>query len=145
MSPAVHLLGRHVLERADHGAFGRDRLVMIDRGGFERAQTRRRRQLREAEVEQLRARAGDHDVGGLQIAMHDAAPVRLVERIRDLHRVLERRVDGHGAAHEPARERLALEQLHHQIVDVAGASDVVHRADVRMTELRDRPRFLLEP
>jgi hypothetical protein len=36
--------------------------------------------LRQTEVEQLRARLGDHHVARLQIAMDDPGPVRCVER-----------------------------------------------------------------
>ena len=52
------------------------------------------------------------------------------------------------AAARPRREalgeRLALEQLHHQVVGVALAADVVERADVRVVERRDRAGLALE-
>ena len=44
----------------------------------------RRPQLRDAKVQELRARLGQHDVGGLEIAVGDPGPVRLVERVGDL-------------------------------------------------------------
>ena len=42
------------------------------------------RQLREAEVEQLRARLRQHHVAGLQVAVDHALPVRGRQRVRDL-------------------------------------------------------------
>jgi hypothetical protein len=45
---------------------------------------------------------------------------------------------------ELLRERLALDQLHHQIVGLTLAADVVERADVRVVEARDRARLALE-
>jgi hypothetical protein len=55
------------------------------------AMTRRPARWRSAspKVEQLHARPGQHDVPGLQVPVHDAAAVRLVERVGDLDRVLE--------------------------------------------------------
>ena len=43
-----------------------------------------RPQLRQPEVEQLRAGLRQHDVGRLEIAVDDAVPMRLVERVGDL-------------------------------------------------------------
>ena len=48
----------------------------------------RRPQLRQPEVQQLRAGLRQHDVGGLEIAMDDALAVRLVERVGDLERAI---------------------------------------------------------
>src|SRR6185503_6070569 len=45
-----------------------------------------------------------------------------------------------GAARDAVRQRLALEQLHDQIV----VADVVEGADVRMVQRRDRLRLALE-
>ena len=40
--------------------------------------------LRQPKIEQFRARFGQHDVRGLEIAMDDARAVRLVERVADV-------------------------------------------------------------
>ena len=80
------LLGRHVLHRAEDRLLHRHR--RLD-GGCDRQAGRGhdcRRHLRQAEVEQLRARFRQHDVARLQIAVDDAGAVRLVERIGDLDR-----------------------------------------------------------
>ena len=42
-------------------------------------------------------------------------------------------------------ERLTLEELHDQEGHAVLLADVVNRADVRVTEAGDRPRFTLEP
>ncbi|MBI4264353.1 MAG: hypothetical protein HY657_08250 [Acidobacteria bacterium] len=90
--------------------------------------------LRQAEVEELGARLRQHDVAGFQIAMDDARAVRLVERVDNLDGELERLLDRQPlqtrAAHalcemqgptvssaQPRGERLALEQLHHEVID----------------------------
>ena len=67
------LLGGHVLKRAQNGALRGDR----GRRSPSEANVlrlRRRLALREAEVEQLRAGLRQHDVAGLEIAVHDARP-----------------------------------------------------------------------
>ena len=86
-----------------------------------------------------------HDVRGLQVAMDDALAVRAVERAGDL-RSRRRRAwsSGNGAPGEPIGERLALEQLHHQVVDAILVADVEQRADVRVVQARDGARFALE-
>ena len=70
------LLRRHVAGGSEDDArLGRRRDRGIGSG--------RRRRFRESEIENLDARAED-DVRGLQIAMHDAALVRVRQRFRDL-------------------------------------------------------------
>ena len=96
------LLGRHVLERAEDRALRRQRRLIV--GSVGRLAPRRRRRLarlRQAEVEQLRARLRQHDVAGLQIAVDDAAAVRLVERVGDLDRVCAAPVERQRALRQP--------------------------------------------
>ena len=52
---------------------------------------------------------------------------------------------GIGAARDPLRQVLALDQLHHQRADVADRFEAVDVRDVRMVERRERLRFALEP
>ena len=77
--------------------------------------------------------------------MHDPLPVRLVQRVGDLDAEAERLRERQRALAEPVRERLALEQLHDEVLRAVLVADVVERADVRMRELRDRLRLPLEP
>ena len=135
-SRRFELLGRHVLKGAEDGSFLGEGL--LHGRAVEDLELRR---LRQTEVEELRAGARDHDVPRLEIAMDHASAMRAVERLGDLRAVLENIGQRQRAALEPVGERLALEQLHDQIV----IADVVKRADVRMVELRDRLRFALEP
>ena len=66
--------------------------------------------FRETEVQELdRAFGRDLDVGGLQIAMNHAPLVRVLQRLGDLPRVFERRLDRQRAC-----ERLAFDQFHGQ-------------------------------
>ena len=104
-------------------------------------------QLREAEVEQLGAALRQHDVRGLQIAMRDPRAVRLVERVGDLDRDLQRLVERQRTVRscEARRERLALEILHHEIARALVFADVMDRADVRMIQRRNRACFAFEP
>ena len=81
---AEQLLRRHVRRRAgDHAGIGQPR--------HRRQVLRRDVELREAEVEDLDAAArGEDDVLGLEVAMHDAAIVRGLQRRGDRPRDLER-------------------------------------------------------
>ena len=140
--PGAHLLGRHVLGRADDVARQRD------------VAGRRRvgdGQLRHAEVEHLavahrtvRVRAQE-DVVGLQIAVDDAVSVR-------------RRDAAHGRQHDRDRldeihrarplhalgERLARQQLHDQARRALVLDDVEDRHDVGVIDAPGRERLATE-
>ncbi len=85
-----------------------------------------------------------HHVPRLQISMHEAVSVGLVERVRDLHGVRERLLDRQGSPCETLRERLAFEVLHDEKVGAFVGADVVQRTDVRVIEARDRLCLALE-
>ena len=72
--------------------------------------------------------------------MHHSLSMRAVQRLGDLSAVAQNLVDRQRTAAQTIGQRLAIEQLHDQIV----LADVIERADVRMIELRDRLRFALE-
>src|SRR6185436_11095339 len=99
---------------------------------------------REAEVEELGAGAREHHVPRLEIAMHDARPVRAIEGVGDLDAEAEYVVDRERPALDAIRERLALDQLHDEVEIVPFAPDIVDDADVRMIERGDEPRLALE-
>ena len=78
---------------------------------------RRRRELREAEVEHLEQPVGrHHQVLGLEVAVDDAGAVRLREAVGELRPEIEQLRDRQRAARQPAAQRLALHVLHHHEV-----------------------------
>ena len=89
------------------------------------ARQRRRLQLGQAEVQQLRlrralsSRAGlrEHDVGRLEITMDDAVAVRGCQRIGDLRAQFEHLRERQRPLAQALGKRLAVEVLHHQKVD----------------------------
>ena len=95
----------------------------------------------DAEVHHLDGAAvGNHQIGGLEIAMHDAAAMRVTERVEHLHaqvRGLRRR-----ERPEPIRqivERLPAHELHHhQQLVILLMMELVDRRDARMIEPRQR-------
>ena len=83
---------------------------------------------------------------GLRSRCDDPRVVRGIERRRDLPRDAQRLVEGQ-ARRQPrtlrkhVRERLALDQLHDEVV----GTDVVQRADVGMIQRRNGACLALEP
>ena len=75
--------------------------------------------------------------------------VRRDERVGDVDRIAQRLLDRERAASDPRRQRLAVQQLHDQVGHIPaidlGDTDVMHRADAGMGQLRDRARLALEP
>ena len=76
--------------------------------------------------------------------MNDPAPVGAVHRGGQIDRVGEHLLEGQRALGQARRERLALDVLHHQEVHAVLITYVVERADVRVIQRGDRPRFALE-
>ena len=96
---------------------------------------------RQAEIHQLDLVVlGDQHVGRLDVAVHDATPVRVIQRHRDLEDDPHHAVHGqelvHGGEHlEPG----ALHQFHDQIGALWLDFPVIHPGDVGVVELcRDR-------
>jgi hypothetical protein len=76
------LLGSHVIQRAENESRRRDIRERADVAG-----ARRRDELRQAEIEHLHQMPiGDHHVRALDVAMDDAALMRLVQRVGQLQR-----------------------------------------------------------
>jgi DNA-binding NtrC family response regulator len=106
-------------------------------------------ELRDAEVEHLRDTAGaifcEEDVGRLEIAVDDAARVRMGNAARDLDHDRGRVGDRQRASLDLLREVSALEQLHHdegRTVRLAGVERAHHVAAAQ--ELH-RANFSCEP
>ncbi len=95
-------------------------------GGVDRSRERDGRRhsspvvlAREAEIEELGPRARDHHVARLQVAVHDPAPVRAVEGGGDLRAQAQDVFERQPSLLEPLGERLALDQLQHEVVQLA--------------------------
>jgi hypothetical protein len=119
----------------------------LRRGGRERRPRRERRifpELRQSEVEDLHAVAREHDVGGLQVAMCDPLPVRVVQRVGNLPGRPKGEWKRHRAAGQPVRQRLARDVLHDQERRRAVLSDVVKSADTGVIDAGDGLRFPLK-
>ena len=76
--------------------------------------------------------------------MHDAGPVRFLERIADLHAALQRLFQGQRPFLQPRFQSLALHILHHQVGGPILAAHVVQHANVRMIQGRNDAGFPLE-
>ena len=153
---SLDLFGRHVLDRADDGAFGRH-LREWRRGARCLIRQRTGRLLGETEVEQLCAGLRDHHVAGLEIAMDQPVAVGRGQGVGDLDRQSERLIERQRSAAQARGQRLAVHVFEDQEVERlvgdcpggltltdAFAADVVQRADVRMAERRHGLGLALE-
>ncbi len=86
----------------------------------------------------------EDDVVGLDIPMHHAHRVGIIERAGDLQRDLQDSLDRQFfAALQGVRQGLAFQQLHHDVGDFVELADVVDRDNVGMRE-KTRGLGLLE-
>ncbi len=141
---ALHLLRRHVAERAEHDArlgARRGRRQIGDLASLLHA-----RQLGQSEVEDLdSAVLRDEEVLGLQVAVDDPFLVRGRQALRDLPRVVERLAKREAPAGQLRAQGLAFEQLLHDVGRAVVGPDVVNRRDVGMVQEPRRLGLLLEP
>src|SRR6185436_10073569 len=95
-------------------------------------------------IQQRGPRAGQHDVGWLQIAVDDPVRVRVGQRVSQFVRDRQQLARRNGTAPDARLQRLPVETLHDEVIDARVVPDVVERADVRMLEVGDDPGFPLE-
>jgi hypothetical protein len=136
---ALHLLGRHVARRADHG-LRPGQLLEPDR------------RLRDAEVEDLEQHRTvglprDEEVRRLDVAMNDADRVRLCDALARLeHQVDDDRGRLWPVVPEDLVEVVTLQILHHHERRAVGhGPDVDHARDVLVLQLDRRLRLAQEP
>ena len=126
--PPLHLLRRHVSHRSDHRARARERRDPGCR--------RRRRRIdghvrasRDAEIQHLHdAVLAQHDVLGLDVAMHEPGRVRRLQRPRDVDEPRQLLRPGHRVVADVGAERRPRDVLHR---------DVGHAVDLPQLEHRD--------
>src|SRR5439155_9526994 len=124
---ARELLGAQELGRADHQAGSRHLLAApLPANGFGKAEIDHLHRVRPV------ATARQHDVVGLQVAVHDAEVVCGLECGCHLDADVRGARDGQRSfAREQLRERLALDELHRQVDQpVRGLTEIVDGTDV---------------
>ena len=129
--PPARLLRTHVMRRADHGAGARHVRGRIVGAG-------------DAEIGQRRGAVFAHqDIVGLDVAMHEAFGVRIIERSRNFAHHAQGERDRPRLA-VLAQDRAATEILHRDVVIVARAADIMHADDIAVMQLGCDPRLAQE-
>ena len=88
--------------------------------------------------------AGHHDVLGLHIPVHNANLVRCCQPLRNLGSQLQCPPQRHRVAREHRPQGLPLDELRHQIRNLALPAYIVERHNIRVIQGRDRSRLSLE-
>ena len=134
IAPAIHvlvagrLLGAHVRRRS-HGEAGARRAHLA----------RQLDHVRDAEVGDVRVIVGEQDVRRLDVAVDDAVPMRVLERVTYFFGNAQRHRDGQWSFPLDALlERVALDVRHDEVGRVVPDAGVVQRQDVRMLHAGDR-------
>ena len=97
-------------------------------------------ELRESEIDDLGPTVRiEHDVAGLEVAVHDTLRMSRRQAIRHLHGHQQRFVERERSAIEALLQALSVDQLHGDIGQGFGLSDVVDGGDVGMVERRRGP------
>ena len=139
---ALHLLGRHVRRRShDHSGRGDERRRLRPVG---------RIQPRQTEVQDLHADAvaagSQHDVLGLEIAMDDAALMRVRECVGELARQSQHVSGGRPrAVRDRLAQRAAVDEFGGEVEFAVDFFEGVHDTDARMHEPGDDARFAAQP
>ncbi len=121
----AHLLGAEVGRGADDHARGRHRRGVADRG--------------DAEVGQVGAAVTvEQDVAGLDVAVHDPAPVDVAEGVGQGGAERDHVAERQRAAADPLGEGVALDELHDEVGAPVVVADVVDRDQPGVRERRER-------
>ena len=133
---AAGLLGRHVGGGADRGArTGEVRFDGLGSCGLVLTGATRGRDLGQAEIENLGVAAlGYEDVGGFDVAVHDAFGVRGIECVGDLDGEGKQSVQLERSCADQVFERLAVEKLHGDEGLAVLFADVVNGANVGVVQ-----------
>ena len=128
------MLWRDIARRADRDPFSGELREILAIETLEH--------LGHAEVEDLAlvapGLARDHDVGGLEVAVHDAQFVCGLERLKQLRQDIDAIVERHRRARHDGIERLSFDVLDHHVGDaLLGLAIVVERDDVLVDEVAD--------
>ena len=102
-------------------------------------------ELRDAEVQHLDSTlVRHHDVGRLDVTMHDTLLVRSADGVGQLDGPVEEAGPREPVPRDVAHERLSVDHLHREEVQLVGLFDRVDGHDVRVVERGDRTGFTLE-
>src|SRR6185436_13586312 len=91
------------------------------------------------------AAAPEDDVRRLHVAMDEPCVVNRAERARQAHGERERLALGNRATLDGLRERLTVDELHHDVREVIDLADVQDGWKRRMTDPRERHRLAIDP
>ncbi len=131
------LLGRHEVNRAEHlsgdGKLLAHRVAVVEAG--------------QSQVEDPHPPFGvEHEVGRLDVAVDDAALVRVREAGGGLSHPLDDVVDRLRAGFlDELGERAALDEVHHEVVRAMGFTALDRTDDVRVVERGRGPELAFEP
>jgi hypothetical protein len=145
--PRVHafrlgLLGGHVRGRSEDDP---DERRILGRARRARAlEELRHPKVENPDVIGLAGQRLQEDVRGREIAVNDPLAVGEVQPAQRLADDVERAPRRHGPFVDQIRQRLPLEELHHQVRHTAVDPKVGDRDDVGVRRRRERPRLALE-
>ena len=136
---AQSLLGTHVRHGSHDDAGAGHHLGLIAAFRF----TWRRRELCESEVQHFYVAARrQHQVGRLDVAMHDAFGMRFVQRVAHLDANGNQFGKRERTTFQPNAQRLAFHIFHGEKAEAMVFADFVNVRDVGVSERRSQPGFL---
>jgi hypothetical protein len=88
--------------------------------------------FRQPEVHQLGSSFRQHDVPGLQIAMHHSTAMGFLQAFANLGGAFQQPLERQAPFAQALAQRLAFHELHHQVAGAVLVAHVVELADVGM-------------